>query len=81
MKKLASFILVLTVALSSPGLSEESSSPSDSKPSSSASVSKSFVGNWFQLTGGAIFDSDGGFSGVTGVSWIPTLLLSYYLEV
>ena len=75
MKKLASFIFVLTSALSSPGFSEDSS-PSGSNPSSSTSVKKSLVANWFQVTGGAIFDSDGGFSGVTGLSWIPTLLLS-----
>jgi hypothetical protein len=33
---------------------------------------KNLLLNWFQVGGGVLMDSDGGFSGATGISWIPT---------
>jgi hypothetical protein len=34
---------------------------------------RTFILNWFQVGGGTMIDSDGGFAGATGFSWIPTI--------
>lgn len=49
----------------------ENDKVAQSKPQS---VSK-IAWNWFQFGGGAMFDSDGAYSGVTGLNWNPTLKL------
>lgn len=64
MKKL--FILTFCVA----ALGISSTAKAKSRPG------PTLITNWFQVSGGAMFDSSGGFSGASGVSWIPTYWLN-----
>jgi len=41
-----------------------------------ASRRPTLITNWFQVSGGAMFDSAGGFAGTSGVSWLPTYWLN-----
>lgn len=70
MRKIKEFFFILAVVFSLPNIAAESGETTV-RPNLPATIRRTFVANWFQLTGGAIFDSDGGFSGVTGASWIP----------
>lgn len=74
MRKIKEFFFILAVVFSLPNIAAESGETTV-RPNLPATIRRTFVANWFQLTGGAIFDSDGGFSGVTGASWIPTFIL------
>jgi hypothetical protein len=68
MKKIFLVFLFLGVA----SLAASETQVTEQKVNSTPQPARTLILNWFQVGAGAMIDSDGGFSGASGFSWIPT---------
>lgn len=70
------FVVLATCSFVFPSFSAETVSEDAEISKAKTQTTSKIAWNWFQFGGGAMFDSDGAYSGVTGLNWNPTLKLN-----